>query len=59
MGSDEARNYLYELLDLQSDMNVTFKVYEMREEEMRHLIPPTILKEATKIWNSLDPAHIN
>ncbi|CAG9536836.1 unnamed protein product [Cercopithifilaria johnstoni] len=58
-GSDAAKNYLYELLDLQSNMNITLKAYEIKEEEMRHSILFDILKEATEIWNLLDPAHID
>uniref|UniRef100_A0A1I7VJP4 DUF3848 domain-containing protein n=1 Tax=Loa loa TaxID=7209 RepID=A0A1I7VJP4_LOALO len=58
-GSNEAKNYLYELLNLQSNMNITLKVYETTEEEMRHSILATILQEATDIWNLLDPAHID
>ncbi|KAK6114238.1 hypothetical protein QQG55_56920 [Brugia pahangi] len=58
-GSNAAKNYLYELLDLQSNMSITLKVYETREEEMRHYILATVLQEATKIWNLLDPAHID
>ncbi|VDN87803.1 unnamed protein product [Brugia pahangi] len=40
-------------------MSITLKVYETREEEMRHYILATVLREATKIWNLLDPAHID
>lgn len=58
-GSNEAKNYLYELLDLQSNMNITLKVYETKEEEMRHSMLINVLQEATEIWNLLDPAHID
>uniref|UniRef100_A0A0R3RNE8 DUF148 domain-containing protein n=1 Tax=Elaeophora elaphi TaxID=1147741 RepID=A0A0R3RNE8_9BILA len=58
-GSAAAKNYLHELLDLQSNMNITLKLYEKKEEEMRHAILAEVLQEATEIWNSLDPAHID
>uniref|UniRef100_A0A8R1XUH1 SXP/RAL-2 family protein Ani s 5-like cation-binding domain-containing protein n=1 Tax=Onchocerca volvulus TaxID=6282 RepID=A0A8R1XUH1_ONCVO len=57
-GSDIAKKFLYELLDLQKNMDITLKMYEAAEEEMRNSLTITVLREATKIWNSLDPAHI-
>ncbi|VDO41654.1 unnamed protein product [Onchocerca flexuosa] len=57
-GSDVAKKYLYELLDLQKNMDITLKMYETAEEEMRNSLTISALREATKIWNSLDPAHV-
>lgn len=57
-GTDAAKNFLYDLLDLQSNMNITLKVYETKEEELRDSILAAELHEATEIWNSLDPADI-
>ncbi|KAM3727968.1 Uncharacterized protein ACO02O_04585 [Dirofilaria immitis] len=46
--SDVAKNFLYELLDLQKNMDITLKMYEAAEEEMRNSISITMLREATK-----------
>ncbi|VBB30096.1 unnamed protein product [Acanthocheilonema viteae] len=58
-GSNAAKNYLYELLDLQSNLNITLGLYNSKEEEMRHSIFIDVLQEATEIWNLLDPANID
>ncbi|MCP9265298.1 hypothetical protein DINM_020560 [Dirofilaria immitis] len=54
-----SKEFLYELLDLQKNMDITLKMYEAAEEEMRNSISITMLREATKVWNSLNPAYID
>ncbi|VDN36337.1 unnamed protein product [Gongylonema pulchrum] len=58
-GSEAAKNFLYELLALQHNLNISLGDYEEREESMRHEIPQYVLQEATTIWNSLKPMYID